>query len=246
MTLESIAESIFQAAAEALGVGARLVEAGAKRHAPVRSVFAGTPQPHIEGHEQEDEDDPSTRYAIYNDYMRPINIGETMSKRTALVKAGRPAQWDTTSQNEHAPVWWRQRRLGNLQSMASSGLVEPKRNIIDEPMKDMLSKRGAYEVRSMRAAWSTWGHVHIGGRLRGEIYSLSPSINGHRAEAWVISPTPYAKFQEFGTRHNAAHPYLRPAAEESRDEVIGLIRAAVAEAARTSGSKAAIEIVVRI
>ena len=66
------------------------------------------------------------------------------------------------------------------------------------------------------------------------------------AEAWVISPTEYARYQEFGTRHNRAHPFLRPAAEESREEVVGLIADAVREASRTGGSSMDIEIVVRL
>ena len=46
---------------------------------------------------------------------------------------------------------------------------------------------------------------------------------GSRVVASVVSPTPYAKYQEFGTRHNAAHPFLRPALLESRGEIASLI-----------------------
>lgn len=96
-----------------------------------------------------------------------------------------------------------------------------------------LTRTGAYEVRTKRAAFTdAKGQTHIGGRLRGEIAVVPAKMVGNMATAQVISPTPYAKYMEFGTRHNRAHPYLRPALEESREEVIGMIASAVAEASK--------------
>lgn len=226
INFEAIGQAILESATEALGRGARLVEARAKRHAPVRSIFAGTPTP---------GDETS---------IRTMSIGESMSQRSAAISAGLPPRTGLSVTTREAPVWWRQRRLANAQSMLAQGLVDRK-DSIEEPVKWALSRRGASEVRTRRAVFASWGHLHIGGRLRGEIYSTAPSLAGDRAEAWVISPTPYAKYQEFGTVRNRAHPFLRPAAEESLEDVSSLIAAAVKEASRTSTSTE-IEIVVRL
>lgn len=93
----------------------------------------------------------------------------------------------------------------------------------------MLSRRGRYEVRSGRAN----SHGYVGGRLRREIHATPPIQEGRsKWVARVDSPTPYAKFQEFGTRHNPAHPFLRPALEERRDAILRNVRNAAMTAAR--------------
>jgi len=53
------------------------------------------------------------------------------------------------------------------------------------------------------------------GRLRAEVHA-EPAAGGPVFVARVVSPTPYAKYQEFGTRHNRAQPYLRPALAAQR------------------------------
>lgn len=90
-----------------------------------------------------------------------------------------------------------------------------------------LSRRGRYEARVGRANDAN----QLGGRLRREIHRTAVGRDGRVYRLRVVSPTPYAKYQEFGTEHNAAHPYLRPAAHESlpeikRDVAISTIRAA--------------------
>lgn len=62
------------------------------------------------------------------------------------------------------------------------------------------------------------GRTTLGGRLRDEIYATDPKVSTTKVEGWVISPTPYAKYQEYGTSHNRASPYMRPALYEMRSE----------------------------
>jgi HK97 gp10 family phage protein len=105
--------------------------------------------------------------------------------------------------------------------------------------QDLLDRRGRYEVASGRADYRARGRARqVGGRLKGEIRATPARVEGRLVVAEVISPTPYAKFQEFGTRHNPAHPFLRPAAAESRPVVASEVRAGLLEAARgaTRGS----------
>lgn len=81
--------------------------------------------------------------------------------------------------------------------------------------QDRLDFRGRWELSSMRAAHKN----QLGGRLRDEIFSTQARVYGHKVVLELVSPTPYAKYQEFGTRHNPAHPYLRPGAYESVEGV---------------------------
>lgn len=50
----------------------------------------------------------------------------------------------------------------------------------------------------------------LGGRLRGEIETIPPTLRAGRITGWVISPTEYAKYVEFPTSRTAAQPYMRP------------------------------------
>lgn len=84
-------------------------------------------------------------------------------------------------------------------------------------MGHFLSARGRYEVKTPKRSFYKEEQT-IGGRLRGEIdVIVAAEWEGEQIWGYVISPTPYAKYQEFGTRHNAAHPYLRPALRESAE-----------------------------
>lgn len=92
-----------------------------------------------------------------------------------------------------------------------------------------LTSRGRYELRTGRADFiSSSGLRTLGGRLRGEIYMDPAQGGGPVWVARVVSPTGYARYQELGTRHNRAHPYMRPAVAQVRET----FRANMARAAR--------------
>ena len=80
-----------------------------------------------------------------------------------------------------------------------------------------LTARGRYELKVGRAAFRGPDGVTLGGRLRGEIHMVAAEGGGPRWTARVVSPTPYAKYVEFGTRHNRAQPYMRPTLEQVRE-----------------------------
>jgi len=235
MNLEGLGQAILEAAAQALGSGAQLVEARAKRHAPVRSIFAGTP----------------TSGGV--DDIGFLTIGEAMSERSSMIRAGLPPRSTASVTTREAPVWWSERRMSNAQALLDAGSYmsrkQEKQADYIEPTPYMLSSRGASEVRSKRALFGTWGHQHIGGRLRDSIRAQKAVISGSGAEAWVIAggeQAPYARYQEYGTVKMRAHPFMRPAAEESREDVAALIAAAVKRASRTGAGRAQINIVVRL
>ena len=257
---DALAEEIIEAATAGLDSSARIVMRRAKRRAPVRSIFAGTPKyshdqieelssrrgerAELSGSEDKAAPNSGDSYATDTEqaYERGRNVGERSSERRATREAGLGSRSQRGAREVHAPVWWRQRRLRAAQSLLGTKGSE------DEPDPDnaRLTRRGRYEVSSMRAAHNTWGHTHIGGRLRDEIFATPAIRKGSGAEAWVISPTAYAKFQEYGSVHNRAHPYLRPAAAESREDIAAIVSAAIKEAIRTRGLGDVIEIVVRV
>lgn len=92
-----------------------------------------------------------------------------------------------------------------------------------------LTSRGRYEVRTARVARhgrTTKGEIftspplfgrRVGGRLRGELRIRGPEKHSGSWWMYVESPTPYAPYQEFGTRRHRAQPFLRPALYESRN-----------------------------
>ena len=239
INLEELQEAIFQAAVHGLDLGARRVATLARAKAPVRHIFAGGGY-HIR-HKSIDE--------IEGERSVRDRALRTASPRQTVVQPGDvPGVWLKRSIGRKPPVHWKERRLSAAQALLELYDAQEARQrsagIVGH--KTVLDRRGAYEVRTMRAQFTTWGHAGIGGRLRGSISAKPATASKTTAEAWVIATAPYAKFQEFGTRHNAARPFLRPAAEESRNEVVRLIADAVREAARTGGSSTEIEIVVRI
>jgi HK97 gp10 family phage protein len=89
-----------------------------------------------------------------------------------------------------------------------------------------LTSRGRYELKVGRANFSGPGGTTLGGRLRGEIHVVPAEGRGPRWVARVVSPTRYAKYVEFGTRHNRAQPYLRPALSQVRESFRSRMRAA--------------------
>lgn len=236
-TIGGVAQAILEAASAALGDGAKVVEARARNLAPIRHIFA--------------EDRYTIRFKKVSEIERDRSIRATLglsfegspeNPRPRTIRA-RPAD----AYGRRPTPKWRERRMGVAQQHAADYAHEQTaRKLGLGAQPTALDRRGAYEVRSRRAAFLRWGHSYVGGRLRGEIFSTGAVIRGRRAEAWVISPTPYARYMEFGTRHNAAHPFLRPAAEESRGEVVALIADAVRGALPHGGANVEIEVVVRL
>jgi len=100
-----------------------------------------------------------------------------------------------------------------------------------------LNKRGRYELRfaarddidpvteratgtkSFRRA-ATYrgasGVETIGGRLRGEIYATQVRATASEISGEVVSPTEYSVYQEYGTVHHRAQPFMRPALYDAR------------------------------
>lgn len=67
----------------------------------------------------------------------------------------------------------------------------------------------------------------LGGRLRGEIYIEPGGYDGRRYFGDVVSPTEYAKYQEYGTSRHRAQPYMRPALYEMRQRLPAILKSTI-------------------
>ena len=184
----------------------------------------------------------------------------TARYRSPLRKTEPSNRWAGRYGSKPTPKWRERRLSAAADYLAEYDAERESQKLGNDPRGAVLDRRGAYEVRlALASSWHhnprsarslRWGHAYVGGRLRNSIRALRPKTSGTGyAEAWVIAggeEAPYAKYQEFGTRHNAAHPFLRPGLAESRAEVVSRIAAAIRDASRTGGSSMEIEIEVRL
>ena len=79
--------------------------------------------------------------------------------------------------------------------------------------------------RAIRAAaFQIEGHAKAGAPV--DTGNLRNSINasGHDSEWRVDSPAEYSIYQEFGTRYQAAQPYMVPAVERVRPALMAALR----------------------
>jgi hypothetical protein len=120
-------------------------------------------------------------------------------------------------------------------------------------LSDLLTTRGRYEVKKARAI----SHGHVGGRLHDSIHVEGPQRNGMQVYAFVSASASdpgsdhnYARDQEFGSRHNVKHPFLRPALRESnrllRSNVMAEIRTGKKPKSSSQGSVTPVALSVRI
>ena len=148
---------------------------------------------------------------------------ETRLKTTAEIESDAPIRARLGMRPEHAYLY----PPSIVTQRAQQYLTHRTIGAIDT---SALSARGRYEVKSQRAAHQG----QIGGKLRDEIYVGEVQVDGHHVHVDVVSPTSYAKQQEMGNRHNPAHPYMRPALYESKDEVRATIASHVVASARAA------------
>jgi HK97 gp10 family phage protein len=223
MTLDfdAIEKAVFEGAVKGLNRGARIVSRRAKQRAPVRNIF---------GHSYRMR--AKTRSELTAD-LNFVTSQPGSHSRQALLR--NPGMFKTR--------WEGPKHVGSPTALdLAMEYLRDYENDNDSP----LTSRGAYEVRSGRANFGSGKNTTVGGRLRGEIFAQPAKPTGETAEAWVISPTPYAKYQEFGTRHNRAHPFLRPALEESRGDILTAVREGIARASKKGFGHAKINVVVKL
>lgn len=208
----ALAEAMREQLVEALADGAETVVISAKAKAPVRKVFKGGRR--------------SIRFKTVAEIgadrplRRRLGLGPEFAAPPGARGAGKAsifARQTTRPDSANVPFRPLDRRLSRSGHHLHFRWLEAR-----------LSSRGRWELASGRAFHKGF----LGGRLRDEIAADPVQVDGERITVDVVSPTPYAKYQEFGTRHNPAHPYLRPALHESASTVVGGLAHAVDQVAR--------------
>lgn len=76
------------------------------------------------------------------------------------------------------------------------------------------------EIKKQRTAVIRIGNkFYLGGRLKASIKPLPLEKEGtHTERAWIIAGAYYAKYVEYGTRHAAAQPFMRPALKKQQTQ----------------------------
>lgn len=209
------------------------IEALARKQAPVRKVFYGTYRQKRGTTLEEATRDLPTRLALG---LAPA-VANSRKQSQIVTKINR---FERRMQDPRFRIVRNGRlRPSSMQMLNAAGMNELKRRAIPDisertriadieelrsarrkglyrmpPSLDLSAGTGALgkNVSAIHEVSGMNKHQVLGGRLRKEIYSLEAL---EQAEAWiraeVISPTPYARYVEFGTRRSVAQPYLRPA-----------------------------------
>lgn len=108
-------------------------------------------------------------------------------------------------------------------------------------LSDLLSSRGRFEAFGAvgkngkrtgkgRAVITVAGQERVGGRLKESIVTDGPHRRGSEIYGFVSASASdpgrnhnYAADQEFGSRHNRPHPFLRPGLRESKERIIKMM-----------------------
>lgn len=203
-----VSRRIQQGGTRALNETAKATESVAKKYAPVRNIFKGGSRSFR----------LKTMYQINKerDARKSLGLGpDTYGiSRTVVPSRGKDMRTYGDTVNMRA-------RRSSRARLYPGGPLKPTSMM-------RLHSRGKYEVSSTRADYKGG----VGGRLRGEIYVERAVRDGSSYMARVVSPTPYAKYQEFGTRHNAAQPFLRPALRENKSLLVSNMKNEIRNAIR--------------
>ncbi len=199
------------------------VTADAKERAPVRKIFKGSAGRTRLQSIEEAASEAATRSRLG---LAPGRV-QTQSSPAARVHGfgprrllDRPAlpAFDVGSRRFRGPS-------GRFLSPAAFSAQQPVHGRLR--FSTPTTSRGRYEIRTGRANISLGGRTFVGGRLKSEIGAQAAEASQHLITGHVISPTPYAKYVEFGTRHNRAQPYLRPALAAQRTKFRQRLQAAI-------------------
>lgn len=239
--------AVQEGVAIGLGHGAEIVARSARAKAPVRQIFSNRGPVKRTKTAAEMDEDRSIRAAL------GLSVEGSRDNPLPSIITG----------DRIPPRRWKDRRLSRADQLLNDRQAVMARMLSGKnprtperlrqfhasqvPWRTALSKRGAYEVKTRRAVGRFGGHLTIGGALRESIVTVPVIRTGGRSIAWVIALAEYAKYQEFGTAHNAAHPFLRPAAMESQQKAVEAISRGInAAIARSNLGRFEIEIVVAI
>jgi HK97 gp10 family phage protein len=137
--------------------------------------------------------------------------------------------------NQYVPVF----RLDRGEfHVGSREVAQNGQQRVDATSHSMLSSRGRSELRSGDATHAVGSQNVLGGKLRKSIRVIPAAVSGNHVVAYVIAgndeDVDYAIYQELGTVHNAAHPFMRPALREGRRVLLEQVSRAASQIERVA------------
>jgi hypothetical protein len=240
---DTIYRVIMERATQGLNEVGAFATKQAKRHAPVRNIFSAGKSRNPRGkafrgpRRNNIEIDYHWNARDYKDYLRSkrrtrevfvrhegdlFRTRGNVATMIPLLRPGKRGQAGTITGNfrQYNPSTGRLARVKSWEAPPGKQIAKAKGR---RSGQQYLSARGRYEVKTQRALSRGSGFgLTVGGRLRREIYQQPAALTaGFGGQIWtyVISPTPYAVHQEYGTSRHRAQPFLRPALYESRAQL---------------------------
>lgn len=227
-------DRLVGAAVDAVNTVVERGQARAQKDAPVRKVFSGGRRTLRLRTAQEIRQDRRLRARLG---LAPEQLGQatTVDTRVRTTKAGVPRSQTLGNRANRASA------SGLPSTNSDIRVLRPanQRRLHFTAEEYGLNARGRYELRSGRAISRETIALKVKGVSRGGAELTTVSRLGGRLRATIrveeasedqypvikasliagSKEVPYAKFQELGTRHNPAHPFLRPRLPEWQAEI---------------------------
>jgi HK97 gp10 family phage protein len=227
-------ERLVAAAVDAVNSTVEKGMARAQKDAPVRKVFSGGRRSIRFRTAAEIRQDRRLRSRLG---LAPEMLGEsrTVETRTRLTRAGVPISRTLGNRANRVAA------TGLPSNNSDIRVLRPanQRRLHFSAEEYGLTARGRYELRAGRAISRETIALRVRGISRGGLELTTVSRLGGRLRATIrveeasedqypvikasllagSREVPYAKFQELGTRHNPAHPFLRPRLPEWQVEI---------------------------
>ena len=133
------------------------------------------------------------------------------------------------------------RKLALLSEVTQRRIVRPAVSKALTPIMKDAKRRCPADTKQLRKSIGKTVKV-IGGAEKVVWGAVGPrrgfKIPNPRWPGHFLNPTSYAHFVEFGTRHAAARPFLRPAMDGNRSAALAIIAAAVKAGLAREAAKA--------
>jgi HK97 gp10 family phage protein len=173
-----------------------------------------------------------------------INFGKAQMEEVAAADLGSKRQRYTTGAEFFTKRgrWELRRAQKSIQAAQDRRKAKGLKKLTDEELRGALAssrmtpekftelKAGGGKLMKRNSAIFTGssGETTLGGRLRDEIFPGSVRQTSTGWSGDVVSPTYYAKYQEYGTSRHRAQPFMRPALYEMRKRLPVIVKQVVA------------------
>lgn len=236
--LSQVASDIEDIAEEVINSTLQMAYAEAERLVPVRKVFKGSKQI---------TNTRRARFLTRNEakaeqaVRRQLGLASTLREIQQVQTLKEPTRQTRVSSNPFLRV---PRKINQPEGDRTLHRSKMTGGFVLASGGRTLNSRGRWELRHAHipgprsAAYEFVNprthrrQTTLGGRLKGEIRVEPAEFEGKQLIGRLVSPTYYARYVEFGTRHAAAQPYMRPALAKVRENFARQMQQAIRERGR--------------